>query len=581
MADGLHNAEAGVPGFLRDAFSNATGGVIAAVIVGAALVNWNDWRSIMPTTLAAAFAIASVRYWIVLGYGASPPRSAERARYNRLRSGLREGGEVGQRYEQMLRAALDWVDRRCGDKDQSGPEWAAWLVGLKRSGPLWTARSYDRCLLLALLYPVAMIYLFWGGSGHVGPAEAALGLSATSTLLWRFVFLICLALTGFAWFRAARGASELGWRKSGARHLRAFLAACFAGAFAVLVGGATVIAAAVGMAVVMTITGAIAQAWAGTLASFAAAIVGGGAITLAGGLAGLVAISFGLASSEVFAVVAAIAIAIASFVGNTRSEGFRNRLARMQRGLGWAALLGTTILLTVVMIAPAWIAQVSTWRVGGPLSLYLALLTLVNGPFNWVTLGLTRALLGAGLERRGWSPLGFGIIDLAVATLVTVLLAIVALLAVQMYGHLTELGGSTPVLDIRALLQALDDPAQRGDRQYWWLYVMLFATLIPSVANVSLGALSLIRGHPGLNRWLAGRMPSQNSVLPVDRIWIVPILSLQFIMSLFAGVAVMVGTLWLFLAFIFFSAGGSLVAYLQFVAAQDLPATLLHLVGLL
>jgi len=48
--------------------------------------------------------------------------------------------------------------------------------GPKKAAPLWTAPAFDRCLLLALLYPIATIFAIWAISGHVGPAERALGL---------------------------------------------------------------------------------------------------------------------------------------------------------------------------------------------------------------------------------------------------------------------------------------------------------------------------------------------------------------------------------------------------------------------
>jgi hypothetical protein len=53
---------------------------------------------------------------------------------------------------------------------------AAHAFGLKTPAPLWTAPAFDRCLLLALIYPIATIFIIWAVSGHVGPAEAALGL---------------------------------------------------------------------------------------------------------------------------------------------------------------------------------------------------------------------------------------------------------------------------------------------------------------------------------------------------------------------------------------------------------------------
>jgi hypothetical protein len=42
--------------------------------------------------------------------------------------------------------------------------------------PLWTAPALDRCLFLALIYPITAIFLIWAISGQVGPAEASLGM---------------------------------------------------------------------------------------------------------------------------------------------------------------------------------------------------------------------------------------------------------------------------------------------------------------------------------------------------------------------------------------------------------------------
>ena len=46
----------------------------------------------------------------------------------------------------------------------------------------------------------------------------------------------------------------------------------------------------------------------------------------------------------------------------------------------------------------------SDWIFGGPFLLFLGLLTLLNAPFDWASLGLTRALLRRGLELGGWWP---------------------------------------------------------------------------------------------------------------------------------------------------------------------------------
>jgi hypothetical protein len=48
--------------------------------------------------------------------------------------------------------------------------------GLRTPAQLWTAPAFDRCLLLALAYPIVTVFIMWGVSGHVGPAEKVLGL---------------------------------------------------------------------------------------------------------------------------------------------------------------------------------------------------------------------------------------------------------------------------------------------------------------------------------------------------------------------------------------------------------------------
>ncbi|MEM1364078.1 MAG: hypothetical protein AAGF94_20655, partial [Pseudomonadota bacterium] len=46
------------------------------------------------------------------------------------------------------------------------------------------------------------------------------------------------------------------------------------------------------------------------------------------------------------------------------------------------------------------------------------------------------------------------------------------------------------------------DPATRG--QYWWLFVMLFSTLLPTLAHASLALVSLFTLIPGrVQHWIA------------------------------------------------------------------------------
>ena len=59
----------------------------------------------------------------------------------------------------------------------------------------------------------------------------------------------------------------------------------------------------------------------------------------------------------------------------------------------------------------------------GLLLLVVGLLTLLNAPFDWASLGLTRALLRRGLELGGWWPCLLALVDALAAAFIVALLA--------------------------------------------------------------------------------------------------------------------------------------------------------------
>jgi hypothetical protein len=66
----------------------------------------------------------------------------------------------------------------------------------------------DRCLLLALIYPIATILLIWAVSGHVGPAEAAFRLDPNVPGWRRSIAAGTIGILSFALWRAC----EAYWR---------------------------------------------------------------------------------------------------------------------------------------------------------------------------------------------------------------------------------------------------------------------------------------------------------------------------------------------------------------------------------
>jgi hypothetical protein len=126
------------------------------------------------------------------------------------------------------------------------------------------------------------------------------------------------------------------------------------------------------------------------------------------------------------------------------------------------------------------LSPLNTWiRAVGPMLLFIGLLTLLNAPFDWASLGLTRALLRRGLELGGWWPYALAIVDAALAAVIIAVLAMVMVVGVQAFDGLAVHGGSKPVLPLDVLFNGI--AAHPTAPEYWWLYALLLSTMIPSL----------------------------------------------------------------------------------------------------
>ncbi len=123
-----------------------------------------------------AFSLLYRRYLGVLAASALPFGANERVGYLALRRNLDEGGAVARLYSDRLNRFLARVETFFGDEGMADRSLFPKAFGLKTAAPLWTAPAFDRCLLLALAYPIVTIFLIWVISGQVGPAKTALQL---------------------------------------------------------------------------------------------------------------------------------------------------------------------------------------------------------------------------------------------------------------------------------------------------------------------------------------------------------------------------------------------------------------------
>jgi hypothetical protein len=450
----------------------------------------------------AAFGLAVLHYFRALGAAAEPG-------YNALRQ------RIARDYARRLEVFLDAIDRFFGDAGMADRTLFPRAFGLRKPAPLWTAPAFDRCLLLAFVYLIAAIVVIWAVSNHVGPAEAALGLHATDG--WRRAAdLVAIATLAFAVCRVvqAKGSRRLAWLivvfavaagvvvvVAGAGVGDVVVALTFAGVFAVALPVAFVVAAAVAIA-------------------FAVAVAFAGAATGAG--------------AGAFAVTVVGANVVLFMEGNSKVPG-------------WQRTVPPVILIIMLLACFADVALLSHldhWQMFGPQLLFLGPVTLITALFGWLSLGFTRALMRRGLEGEKWWPYLYAFIDALLALVVMAFfLAVVMIVVVQLFDDIAVHGGGTPVFPpMRDFLDAIK--ADPGNQDYWWIYAILFSTMLPSLMNLFIVGVSLARGMSGVSSWLMSKVREGEAVPAYDRVLVAIALALQGVAGLAIAVLAQGFLLW-------------------------------------
>ena len=202
--------------------------------------------------------------------------------------------------------------------------------------------------------------------------------------------------------------------------------------------------------------------------------------------------------------------------------------------------------------------------------LFLGLLTLLNAPFDWASLGLTRALLRRGLELGGWWPYGLALVDACLAAVIIALLALTMVVGVQAFDALAVYGGGAAVLSLEPLFTGI--AANPSAPEYWWLYALLLSTMIPSLINLVIGGTSLVRGLPWVPTLLWRFMPAQDNVVKFNRPWIATVLTAQDAGGAALGIAAQGFLVWVIIGHIMSFFGLELLDMAEGVAAFNLPA---------
>jgi hypothetical protein len=406
------------------------------------------------------------RFLGILGAGSDPAGSPECESYVKLRESLAKGGLPARLYARRLTGFLNGADSFFGDAGMANHTLFPHAFGLKTPAPLWTPHAFDRCLFLALVYPIATIFIIWAVSGHAGPAEMALGLKPNVSGWSRSFIAAAAAFEGFAiWSMFGRNAGN----QSSGSMLPPLLALTRPPEPMRLSPWPSQARPPLPSRLIPS---AQAQSLLALPLSARSLVRAGlpGAISVAATIPVAFGLAFGLGGASSSTVARAVGAAAAVSIGTLLLAAFAiNRQAQGQFLLFFIPAMIAACLSAVGLLLP-----LQTWPYTGPLRLFQVLLTLINAPFNWVSIGLTRALLRRGLELGGWWPYFLGVANAVLATAIVAALTLTMVIAVQAFDepnsasrrHLEKSGGTGILVDLRAFACNHDpEPTQSHDRR--------------------------------------------------------------------------------------------------------------------
>jgi hypothetical protein len=218
------------------------------------------------------------------------------------------------------------------------------------------------------------------------------------------------------------------------------------------------------------------------------------------------------------------------------------------------------------------------WTFGGPVMLFLSLLTLINAPFDWASVGLTRALLRRGLDLGGWWPYVLSSVDALCAAGIITILTVVSVLSIQLFDDIAvhSAGEGARVLPLVVLFDGIE--TNPSAPEFWWVYAMLLSTMIPSLVKLMIGGASLVRGIPWITKLLLDLMPEGGMVSPQNREWISVLLTAQVFVGAAIGVVAQVVLAYVVIGWVLRLFGLDLLELARAVAPLDAPGPIIQLV---
>jgi hypothetical protein len=217
----------------------------------------------------------------------------------------------------------------------------------------------------------------------------------------------------------------------------------------------------------------------------------------------------------------------------------------------------------------------TSWPESAAFALFLPLMTLVNAPADWLSLGITRKLLRRGLGKANWQPLLWSALDIVLALACLTALGAAMILVIQTFNARLITEGGAAIYDPGAVLRALADPAQRWKPQYWWIYATLFSTFIPSFLNLLVGSVAIVRGITPITSWTLKKLPQNAAITPLWLFMMPPVLAGLRTFTIILAAGALGGLVYLLAAVILPLFGLGLLDILTVLADADWPAQLL------
>ena len=417
----------------------------------APLISW--W--FLDTLLAALIIL-----WVISHYALGTPKDDQW-----INDQLRQP-RGGQQYSERVNESLDWLDERLPPDSQFKDEAKA----------AWGWPLLDRTLRLAVTYPILFLLVMWLATGNEGRIGSLVVLPSDPSWWARAATLVAIASLATVRF----GRKKLSSRKRLALQLITYGAgSAFMGAF-IFVSPLTGVGVFL-VAVILTITN-------------------GGAGILVSLFGVTVSLTVGSAYADGLAIIAVLAGGIVGIVlALVLSLGAVSPTTNAGHGAVVYTVLCILVLIGLTMVAAVMDPGDTDVTV---MLIFWGVLPVWNGIFDYLSVGLTRWLVRAGAARREKAFL-YGCYDLGAAILAFTGLGCALIVMI----HLMNCLASAPLLDLSSLFNDLRTPARRDD--YWWLYAMLFSTLVPTLLHLAVSLWSLTALIPAwIKTWTADQLPN-------------------------------------------------------------------------